>query len=59
MVIFKGVYTIALAKRENDKRIKALYIQMKEVMNVFLQYGQPFLSYLHSTDLETLEGYEH
>lgn len=42
VVAFKGVYMIALARKDNDDRIKALYVQMREMMGSFAQYDSLF-----------------
>lgn len=35
---FKTVYTLELKRRENEKKIIALYVEMKDMMSVLLQY---------------------
>lgn len=34
---FKAVYTLELKRRENEKKIIALYVEMKDMMGVLLQ----------------------
>lgn len=36
---FKAVYTLELKRRENEKKIIALYVEMKDMMGVLLQYA--------------------
>lgn len=35
---FKAVYKLEEAKKSNDDTVKALYIKMKDMMDVLLQY---------------------
>ncbi|CAL1709515.1 unnamed protein product [Somion occarium] len=37
VLAFKAVYNMELTRRENDKRIRALYIEMKDMMAVLIQ----------------------
>ena len=43
---FKTVYTLELKRRENEKKIIALYVEMKDMMSVLLQYVS--VPYAHS-----------
>jgi hypothetical protein len=36
VLVFKTVYTLELNRRENDKRIIALYVEMKDMMGALL-----------------------
>ena len=37
VLAFKAVYTLETARRENDKKIKLLYLEMKDMMSVLLR----------------------
>ena len=37
MLAFKAVYTMDMTRRENDKRITALYVSMKDMIRVLVQ----------------------
>lgn len=36
VLAFKTVYTLELKRRENDKKIVALYVEMKDMMGALL-----------------------
>jgi hypothetical protein len=36
VLVFKTVYTLELKRRDNDKKIIALYVEMKDMMGVLL-----------------------
>lgn len=38
VLAFKAVYTLEVTRHENDKKIIALYVEMKEMMTVLIQY---------------------
>lgn len=38
VLAFKAVYTMEMTRRENDKRIRSLYVEMKEMIAVLVQY---------------------
>ena len=37
VLAFKAVYTMELTRRENDSRIRSLYVEMKEMIAVLIQ----------------------
>ncbi|TCD65461.1 hypothetical protein EIP91_002675 [Steccherinum ochraceum] len=37
VLAFKAVYTMEMTRRENDKRIRSLYVEMKEMIAVLIQ----------------------
>jgi hypothetical protein len=42
VLAFKTVYNLEQKRRDNEKKIIALYVQMKDMMSVLLQYVQVF-----------------
>jgi hypothetical protein len=42
VLAFKTVYNLEQKRRDNEKKIIALYVQMKDMMGVLLQYVQVF-----------------
>ena len=36
VLAFKTVYTLEMGRRDNDKKVVALYAEMKDMMNVLL-----------------------
>ena len=55
---FKTVYTLELKRRENEKKIIALYVEMKDMMSVLLQYvSVPCAHYLTSTHSQGYKEY--
>lgn len=40
----KAIYTLEMSRRENDKRIITLHVEMKEMMAVLVQYAIVLLS---------------
>ena len=38
MLAFKAVYTLEKDRRDNDDRVITLYVSMKNMMNVIVQY---------------------
>ena len=48
MLAFKAVYYLESTRKENDKRVMTLYVSMKDMMIVIVQYASspyfpPFL----------------
>lgn len=43
VLAFKAVYTLEQKRRDNEKKIIALYVEMKDMMGVLLLYVQTFL----------------
>ena len=37
VLAFKTVYKMEMTRRENDRRIQALYVEMKDMMAVLIQ----------------------
>lgn len=37
VLAFKTVYKLEMTRRENDRRIQALYVEMKDMMAVLIQ----------------------
>ena len=40
LLCLKTVYTLEMSRRENDKKIIALHVEMKDLMYVLVQYVQ-------------------
>ena len=51
VLAFKTVYTLEMRRRDNDKKVIALYIEMKDMMRVLLLSVIPSsaAAYLHLT----------
>jgi hypothetical protein len=45
VLAFKTVYNLEQKRRDNEKKIIALYVQMKDMMGVLLLYVQVFTHY--------------
>ena len=43
VLAFKAVYTLEQKRRDNEKKIIALYVEMKDMMSVLLLYVQTYL----------------
>lgn len=43
VLAFKAVYTLEQKRRDNEKKIIALYVEMKDMMGVLLLYVQTYL----------------
>ncbi|TCD60695.1 hypothetical protein EIP91_009662, partial [Steccherinum ochraceum] len=50
VLAFKAAYKMDMARRENDKRIRSLYVEMKEMIAVLIQFKQ--LKQLNDVDFE-------
>ena len=37
LLAFKAVYTLEMTRRENDTKIRALYVEMKDMVAVLVQ----------------------
>lgn len=46
VLAFKAVYTLEQKRRDNEKKIIALYVEMKNMMGVLLLYVQTFTHFI-------------
>ena len=37
VLAFKAVYTMEMTRRDNDRRVKSLYVEMKDMMSILVQ----------------------
>ena len=47
VLAFKAVYTLESCRRENDRRVTTLYVEMKDMMLVLVEYVSRTLCLLH------------
>ena len=45
VLAFKAVYTLEQMRRDNEKKVIALYVEMKDMMGVLLLYVQVLTHY--------------
>lgn len=43
VLAFKTAYSMEMTRRQNDKRILSLYVEMKDMMEVLFQYTRSFV----------------
>ena len=55
VLAFKAVYTLEIARVENDKKIKLLYLEMKDMMSVLLRYDLCLCLYRHVNGTLTID----
>lgn len=51
VLAFKAVYALETTRQENDRRVMTLYVEMKDMMMVMVQYVLSFRCNTTTTDV--------